>query len=161
MNWSWLVAFFTAFAIMEFNAWFLHKYVMHGPLWILHKDHHQPVAGRWYQWNDAFAIFFAVPSFLFILADSLYRLPRLGAVGFGIMAYGAVYSLVHEGVIHRRLKFVPVMRGFYFEALNAAHKVHHAVREKEGAANFGMLVVPWKYYVAALQRRRAVSDIQR
>ena len=25
---------------MEFVAWFAHKYIMHGFLWSLHKDHH-------------------------------------------------------------------------------------------------------------------------
>ena len=29
------------FIFMEFVAWFTHKYVMHGLLWILHRDHHQ------------------------------------------------------------------------------------------------------------------------
>ena len=28
------------FFFMEFMAWFTHKYVMHGFLWVLHKDHH-------------------------------------------------------------------------------------------------------------------------
>lgn len=150
---SWLVIFFLTFCVMEFNAWALHKYVMHGFLWSVHKDHHQPVAGRSYQLNDAFAIFFAVPSFLLILFDSLYDLPRLGACGFGIMAYGIVYFIVHEVIIHRRWKLFMVRNNFYFEAVNAAHKIHHSVKEKEGASNFGMLVVPLKYYRNALLRR--------
>ena len=29
------------FLFMEFVAWFAHKYIMHGFLWFLHKDHHQ------------------------------------------------------------------------------------------------------------------------
>jgi len=29
-------------AIMEFVAWFAHKYIMHGPLWSWHEDHHKP-----------------------------------------------------------------------------------------------------------------------
>ena len=28
------------FLIMEFVAWAVHKYIMHGFLWSLHKDHH-------------------------------------------------------------------------------------------------------------------------
>lgn len=30
----------TSFAFMEFIAWSNHKWVMHGFLWSLHKDHH-------------------------------------------------------------------------------------------------------------------------
>ncbi|HBT09596.1 MAG TPA: beta-carotene hydroxylase, partial [Leeuwenhoekiella sp.] len=36
----WIVVFLLTFTIMEFMAWFTHKYVMHGFLWVLHRDHH-------------------------------------------------------------------------------------------------------------------------
>ena len=147
---SWILVFTFSFCMMEFNAWALHKYVMHGFLWGLHRDHHQPVPGRWYQLNDFFAVFFAVPSFLLILSDHLSSQPLLGACGFGVMAYGIVYFLVHEVLIHRRLKFIGRPTSRYLRALNAAHKIHHSIREKEGAENFGMLVVPLKYF--ALRR---------
>ena len=29
------------FLAMEFVSWATHKYIMHGFLWYLHKDHHQ------------------------------------------------------------------------------------------------------------------------
>ncbi|MBK9040957.1 MAG: sterol desaturase family protein [Bdellovibrionales bacterium] len=150
----WWGVFWLSFAVMEFNAWVLHKYVMHGVLWFLHEDHHAPVAGHSYQLNDFFAIFFAVPSFMFILFDSLYNLPMLGAIGYGVMAYGAVYFTVHEVIIHRRWKFFHVRDNWYVEALKVAHKVHHSVQGKYGCRNFGMLVVAPQYYRAALRRRR-------
>ena len=136
---SWLLVFTSVFAAMEFAAWFLHKYVMHGFLWNLHKDHHEPYHGM-FQKNDSFAIFFAVPSFLMILFGKLYSLSLLSAAGFGIMAYGFIYFLVHEAIIHRRFRFLRG-RGPYFRALITAHRHHHLVDTKEGATNFGMLVV--------------------
>ena len=139
---------------MEFTAWFLHKYVMHGFLWVLHLDHHQHNPHRSYQLNDFFALFFAIPSFLLILFDSLFNYPYLGAVGFGIMAYGFAYFFVHEIIIHRRWKLLTIRNNWYVEAVNAAHKVHHSVYEKEGCDNFGMLIVPLKYFKKARQRRR-------
>lgn len=137
---------------MEWFAWFLHKYVMHGPLWILHEDHHTPRPHRKWQLNDFFAFFFAVPSFLFILFDHLYSMPLLGAVGYGIMAYGAAYFFVHEVLIHRRLKFMTGVNHWYFEALNRAHKIHHSRKTKEGTENFGMLWVPMNYFRASLKK---------
>ncbi|KYG65705.1 hypothetical protein AZI86_01110 [Bdellovibrio bacteriovorus] len=134
------------FAVMEFNAWFLHKYVMHGFLWNLHYDHHNPDPTRSYQYNDFFALVFAVPSFLFILFDSIYDLPVLGAIGFGIMAYGAAYFFVHEIIIHRRWKFMTPKSNWYTRGLNSAHKIHHSKGHKEGCENFGMLIVPLKYF---------------
>lgn len=37
----WILIFLATFCFMEFMAWFTHKYVMHGFLWSLHKDHHK------------------------------------------------------------------------------------------------------------------------
>ena len=49
----WILIFFGTFSIMEFMAWFTHKYIMHGLLWNLHEDHHQPT-GKLFQKNDLF-----------------------------------------------------------------------------------------------------------
>ena len=148
----WISIFILTFIIMEFNAWFLHKFVMHGFLWNLHKDHHVPVKERWWEYNDFFAFFFAVPSFLLILSNHLWDMPLNAAIGFGIMAYGAAYFFVHEVMIHRRLKFIKGSTHWYSEAVNAAHKIHHSVRTKDGAKNFGMLVVPMEYFARARKK---------
>ncbi len=142
----YILIFIFTFCAMEFMAWFLHKYVMHGPLWVLHYDHHNPHPERSYQLNDFFALFFAVPSFLFILFDSIYHIPILGSIGFGIMAYGAAYFFVHEIIIHRRWTFIQFKNNWYIRGVNSAHKIHHSVSGKEGCANFGMLVVSFKYF---------------
>ncbi len=154
---EWITIFILTFCIMEFNAWFLHKYVMHGFLWVLHKDHHQP-KDRWWQLNDFFALFFAIPSFLLILSNHLYDKPLNAAIGFGIMAYGAAYFFVHEVMIHRRLKFIKASTNWYSEAVNAAHKVHHSVKGKHHAENFGMLIVSMKYFKNARKKHNGLRS---
>ena len=132
---------------MEFVAWWLHKYVMHGFLWCLHQDHHKPKKTSRFEKNDFFAIYFAVPSFLFILFGTLKSNGILMAVGYGIMAYGIAYFLVHEVLIHRRWKLFKTPRNNkYVTAVNIAHKVHHSVQTKHGCQNFGMVFVPLKYF---------------
>ena len=148
MSIDWWIVFAVTFVWMEWMAWFLHKYVMHGFLWCLHEDHHVVDKTKRYQKNDLFAVFFAVPSFLCILFDSLYGIPMLGAFGYGVMAYGFAYFFVHEVIIHRRFRFIKVKNNWYVRAVNSAHKIHHSVRTKEGASNFGMLIVPLKYFKA-------------
>jgi len=37
-----LLVFLGMAVYMEYVAWFTHKYVMHGFLWVLHEDHHRP-----------------------------------------------------------------------------------------------------------------------
>ena len=85
---TYIIITLATFVTMEMVTWLTHKYVMHGVLWFLHEDHHAPVAGHSYQLNDFFAIFFAVPSVMSILFDSLYNLAMLGAIGYVVMAYG-------------------------------------------------------------------------
>ncbi len=143
---SFLIFFLSTFFAMEFAAWALHKYVMHGFLWWLHEDHHVINKKRWWQLNDAFAIFFAVPSFFSILFSALYRLPLLGAFGFGIMAYGIAYFFVHEIIIHRRVEIKALNKGIYIQGVKRAHHVHHSIRTQNGAKNFGMLIVPLIYF---------------
>ena len=152
---SWILVFLITFIVMEFAAWFLHKFVMHGFLWTLHEDHHIPdKANSWWQKNDLFAIFFALPSFFLILFGTLLSRPLLGSIGYGIMAYGAVYFFVHEVIIHRRLKFISTGSNWYVEALNTAHKIHHSVHHKKGAKNFGMLIVPFGYFKKAYKKNK-------
>ena len=38
----WIAVFVVTLVAMEGFAHLMHKYVMHGPLWILHKSHHEP-----------------------------------------------------------------------------------------------------------------------
>ncbi|MBX2993816.1 MAG: hypothetical protein KF681_03320 [Bdellovibrionaceae bacterium] len=154
MGTAWILIFLTTFVGMELVAWALHKYVMHGVLWPVHEDHHDPNHASRFQKNDGFAFFFFFPSFFSLLYGALAPAPLWQAFGYGIMAYGASYFLVHEVLIHRRLKFLK-SNNFYFDALVGAHKKHHAVQTKEGASHFGMLWVSGSALRAAFDRRRA------
>jgi len=160
MGWFyWLTIFIFTFVLMELAAFLLHKYVMHGFLWSLHRDHHVKNKARKWEMNDFFALVFAIPSFCFILIDSLLGIAAVGAVGFGIMAYGAAYFLVHEVIIHRRMVLFPRVSHWYLEALNAAHKVHHANQEKVNSYSLGMLIVPFKYFRSAWKKNHNLVKV--
>lgn len=140
-----------SFLAMELVAHWMHRFVMHGLLWRWHEDHHVP-RGTLLQSNDAFALMFAIPSWLLIMTGMQAGPGHWRtAVGFGILAYGAVYTLVHEHIIHRRFPWKLRPRHWYFHALREAHAVHHRNRGKTGCTNFGMLFIPISY----LRRHRA------
>lgn len=142
-----IIVFFTVFIAMEGIAWWLHKYIMHGPLWVLHEDHHAIVPNSSFEKNDLFAIFFALPSFFSILFGNLYQQTTLSAFGYGIMFYGIAYFFVHEVLIHRRWKlFRTPKKNSYVRAVNIAHKKHHSIHTKKGCENFGMVFVPLRYF---------------
>lgn len=142
----WAITFLGTFAAMEFMAWFTHKYVMHGFLWSLHKDHHRKDHDSWFERNDFFFLFYAAVSmccvYLWHYHDWQYGLP----VGLGIFAYGFTYFLVHDIFIHQRFKIFRNANNRYARAIRRAHKMHHKHLGKNQGECFGMLVVPFKYF---------------
>lgn len=138
---------FLAFAAMEFVAWASHKYVMHGFLWSLHRDHHVKEPG-FLEKNDAFFIIFALPSMLSIMFGSYFGIIWLVMIGVGILLYGMAYFLVHEVFIHQRFKWFRNSNNAYLRAVRRAHKMHHKHLTKEQGENFGMLLFPFKYWRA-------------
>lgn len=142
----WILIFFGTFSIMEFMAWFTHKYVMHGFLWHLHKDHHKKDHDSWFERNDFFFIFYAVVSmtcfYLWNYEGIWYCLP----IGLGILAYGIAYFTVHDIFIHQRFKMFRNANNWYARGVRRAHKIHHKHLGKEKGECFGMLVVPFKYF---------------
>lgn len=141
-----IIIFLGTFGFMEFMAWFTHKYIMHGFLWSLHKDHHKKDHDSWFERNDAFFIFYAVVSMSFLMiADNTtfwYGWP----LGFGILAYGIAYFIVHDIFIHQRFKVFRNANNWYAKGVRRAHKIHHKHLGKEHGENFGMLIVPFKYF---------------
>tara|TARA_B100000686_G_scaffold355023_1_gene469149 strand:- start:967 stop:1365 length:399 start_codon:yes stop_codon:yes gene_type:complete len=131
---------------MEFMAWFSHKYIMHGFLWSLHKDHHQKDHDSWFERNDLFFIFYAVLSILNIYAWENYSFWAGLPIGFGIFVYGVCYFIVHDIFIHQRFKFFRKANNKYAKGVRRAHKVHHKNLNKHGGECFGMLLVPFKYF---------------
>ena len=132
------------FFFMEFMAWFTHKFLMHGFLWYLHRDHHQVEPG-FFEKNDAFFLIFAIPSAYCYMTGIMNQDFRL-FIGIGISLYGLCYFLVHDIIIHQRFKIWTHWNNRYVRAIRRAHKMHHKHLNKELGENFGMLIVPIKYW---------------
>jgi beta-carotene 3-hydroxylase len=142
----YIAVFIATFCGMEFMAWFSHKYIMHGFLWVLHADHHKKDHDSWFERNDAFFIFYAVVSMGFFVLWQQQILDVGLAIGLGIFAYGWTYFLVHDIFIHQRFKLFRNANGKYAKAVRRAHKMHHKHIGKNQGECFGMLWVPLKYF---------------
>lgn len=134
------------FLVMEAITWLTHKYVMHGFLWYLHADHHQPKYKGLFEKNDAFFVIFAIPSILLFYFGINPELNYLFFIGLGILFYGMAYFFVHDIIIHQRIKLFSRTSIKYFVGLRKGHKVHHKHLGKEDGECFGMLMVPKKYF---------------
>ena len=133
------------FLVMEGITWLTHKYVMHGFLWYLHEDHHQPT-GFVLEKNDAFFLIFAIPSMLCIFYGTFDNMPWLAGLGTGVALYGFAYFVVHEVIIHQRIKWFSRSNNRYIKVIRWAHKMHHKHLYKEEGESFGMLYVSKKYW---------------
>lgn len=133
---------------MEGVAYLLHRYWMHGRGWAWHRSHHEPGPGRRWERNDRFGLIFGAAALgLFVFG------PRPDQAGWplywiawGVSLYGAVYFLVHDGLVHHRWPWPRAWRSMprhaYLARLVQAHRLHHATRGREGAVSFGFLWAP-------------------
>ena len=134
-------------AFMEFVAWFAHKYIMHGVLWVWHEDHHKPhLNDGFFEKNDLFFLVFALPSMSCYIIGSITPHLWVLFIGIGISIYGLIYFLIHDVYIHQRFKWFRQLDGKYSRAILRAHGDHHAKQTKEDCESFGLLVVNKKYF---------------
>lgn len=137
----YVLLFLGVFAAMEGVAYLMHKYLMHGPLWVLHQSHHRPRASAAFEWNDLFGIVFALPSMV-LIHYGVHGRPDLLAVGLGMTAYGAAYFLFHDMLVHQRVRWRYHPRNAYVQHMVRTHLIHHKTTTKRGAISFGFLYAP-------------------
>eukprot|EP01111_Echinosteliopsis_oligospora_P000339 TRINITY_DN10335_c0_g1_i1.p1 TRINITY_DN10335_c0_g1~~TRINITY_DN10335_c0_g1_i1.p1 ORF type:complete len:168 (+),score=11.83 TRINITY_DN10335_c0_g1_i1:114-617(+) len=128
---------------MEAFATISHKYVMHGCEWgwSWHQTHHLPRPG-WFEQNDLYAVFFVILSISAIYLGVFADLWPLQWIGIGVTLYGMLYFIVHDGLVHKRWPFHYVPRTGYLNRLYMAHRLHHAVKDRDGSVSFGFLYAP-------------------
>ncbi len=142
----WGIVYVSTFILMEFVAWFSHKYIMHGFLWSWHKDHHKKDHTSWFEMNDLFFVVYAVLSAVFVVLWGEFGFWPGLPIALGIFTYGMTYFLVHDIFIHQRFKIFRKTNNRYAKGIRRAHKIHHKNIHKEEGECFGMLWVPKKYF---------------
>lgn len=145
--------FLIGFFGMEVASWVIHKYIMHGILWSIHKTHHQHNEG-FFELNDIFSAFFGSVSIaLMIWGVNEFSAPFW--VGLGIAIYGAVYFVLHDVWIHRRAKVFGRVSNTYLNGIKKAHQAHHRTNERDGSESFGLLFVSSKFFKGTKPEHRA------
>lgn len=142
-----------SFGGMEMVAWLAHKYIMHGIGWFLHSDHHRKESEGFLEKNDAFFLIFAIPGILGLFLGMNAGYNFLFFIGLGITIYGFAYFLVHEILIHQRIKLFRHVDSIYLKAIRRAHKMHHKHLGKHDGESFGMLWVSMRYFKDAIKSK--------
>jgi beta-carotene 3-hydroxylase len=123
---------------MEAVAWATHRWVMHGFAWRWHKGHHEPRKGL-FELNDLFAFVFAGIAIGLFAVGALPGWSPVWWAGAGATAYGVLYALFHDALVHNRWGWNLQPRGRYLRSIVQAHHLHHAAEEKDDAVSFGFL----------------------
>lgn len=124
--------------VMEGWAWWVHKYILHGPLWFIHQTHHRPRTS-WWEANDIISIIYGFISAVLIIYGDLAGNRIAFAIGIGIAIYGILYLVLHDVLIHQRVKWRFKPQSPYLQRLIRAHKLHHKHMNQKGSAFFGFL----------------------
>jgi beta-carotene 3-hydroxylase len=139
------VVFITlGFAAMEFSGWFIHKYLMHGPLWMIHRTHHEP-SRSFFELNDLFSVLFGSVAVVLIFLG-VETLDFRFWMGIGISLYGILYFFLHDVMVHRRLKWFDRPKNQLLKGIFKAHQAHHRTNQKEDAVSFGLFIVPKEFF---------------
>ena len=124
---------------MEVAAAVIHRYLMHGIGWGWHRSHHA-AHDDVLEVNDLYAVVFAGLSVILMALGHWW--PALFWISVGLVVYGVLYFMLHDGLVHQRWPFRHVPRRGYLKRLYQAHKLHHAVDGREGCVSFGFLYAP-------------------
>lgn len=126
---------------MEAVTYLVHRFVMHGALRKLHRSHHRNAAAAFAKKtpepNDVFPLAFSVVviagiSIGFNMSGAAWLLPVL----VGVSVYGVVYTVIHDGIIHGRIRWMKHVRSNWTTSLDEAHREHH----RTNGEPYGMLL---------------------
>ncbi|CAF2896569.1 unnamed protein product [Rotaria sp. Silwood2] len=131
---------------MEFISWFLHKYLFHGPLWFIHKTHHNRTLHATIELNDLFSLIFALISMVLIIIGVWISSPVPHAIGLGITLYGFIYFIIHDGLIHQRYRLWNKISNNYLKQVQRAHQRHHMYPNKQPSEEFGLFLLFGRKY---------------
>jgi beta-carotene 3-hydroxylase len=81
-------------------------------------------------------------------------------IGLGVLLYGLIYTLVHDGLVHQRWFRVVPKRG-YARRLVRAHRLHHATVSREGGVSFGFMLVRDPAALKAELKRQQAAGLTR
>jgi len=137
------------FVLMEGWAWVMHRYLLHGPLWFLHRSHHR-YNPSWWEWNDLISLLYGIISAGLVMYGVQQGSPLLW-VGVGIAVYGVFYFIFHDIIIHRRIKVKFKSDNRYVNRLIRAHKMHHKHPNRDQSEAYGFLYATQKYEPTAKQ----------
>lgn len=135
-----------SFFIMEFLSYLLHRFVLHGWFWNIHKSHHKS-SHSIFELNDFFSLSFSIIAIILMIVGlqeniiSSFYFP----IGLGITFYGILYFIIHDVYVHKRfLSFQTSNR--LINIIKKAHQKHHQSVNKIGNEPYGLFLFDYELF---------------
>ena len=144
-----------SFMMMELFIRYSHQYLWHGPLWFLHKIHHQHPNNETLDENDLLGMGNAVWIILLIALWSQYPDSKyfvlFGSYFVGLILYGTLVLYLHDGLSHKRFNtfWLPCKKKLRYEA--AIHLRHHKTKD-----NNIIGVKPYGFFLASSELKHNI-----
>lgn len=142
-----------SFILTELIAWGLHRYLYHGPLWFIHQTHHLPSTG-FFELNDIFSLIPALVAIWMIISGLHLQNDLLFSSGIGLTLYGLIYYILHDLIIHKRVKNKWNPGHSIYRAFISAHRIHHKHLTKHPSVHFGLFLLPLGFVKTFLSRQK-------
>ena len=151
----WLPTMLVVAVVMDVWAALLHGLVWHGVLYRVHASHHRARTGR-FEANDALSFLHAPIAIALVLygcraAPGVTRELAFG-VGLGMTLFGLAYTLVHDGLVHKRIPVRFLARSRFLRKVARAHRVHHS--NARAGVPFGLFSGPLEMWLRERLARR-------
>lgn len=132
---------------MEAVTYLVHRFVMHGFLHHLHVSHHRSAANQYaskaVERNDAFpALFSLVVMAAFWTGFNVDGWSWLVSLFIGVSLYGLTYTLVHDGIIHGRIRWMKRIDTQWSRSLGDSHRAHHRTNGEPYGMLFPSVTLP-------------------
>ncbi|MBK6284437.1 MAG: hypothetical protein IPF54_19020 [Draconibacterium sp.] len=91
---------------------------------------------------------YAIPAIVLLIAGFYFNIVFLIAAGIGISLYGTTYFVIHDIIIHQRLKirFLMNIKNQYIQSVIRAHLAHHRGKNIRDFDNYGLLIFQRRFF---------------
>ncbi|MCS6935888.1 MAG: hypothetical protein NZM35_12185 [Chitinophagales bacterium] len=134
----------TSIVATEIAGFLIHKYLLHGVLWPIHRAYHKRY-GNGLKFLPAATWIYIMLATALIVSGAWLQTGWLNYAGIGIALYAAI-SLLVDAAIKFKINIPYFANNLYIRALRKARQLHERIGRKDAPVHYGLLWVNTKHF---------------